>query len=207
LKDSAFLIRRLLSVSDGTNSAGYSYIANSALVGQISFTNNGTLQMTTSNTFDNLNRRLTITNLPVGSSAIGFAYAYNAANQRTAVTNTDSTRWVYSYDSLGQVISGKKYWSNGSLVAGQQFEYTFDDIGNRKTTSEGGDNDGANLRGANYHANSLNQYTNRDVPGYVNVIGTANSNSIISSWTANGAYGTATRKGVKGSPIRAGVNR
>src|SRR5260221_96239 len=131
--------------------------------------------MTTSNTFDNLNRRLTITNQPVGSSAIGFAYAYNSANQRSAVTNADSTRWVYSYDSLGQVISGKKYWSNGSLVAGQQFEYTFDDIGNRKTTSEGGDNDGANLRGANYHANSLNQDTNRDVTGYVNVIVTANS--------------------------------
>jgi hypothetical protein len=37
------------------------------------------------------------------------------------------------YDSLGQVISGKKYWADGTPVAGQQFEYTFDDIGNRLT--------------------------------------------------------------------------
>jgi len=76
-------------------------------VGQISFTNNGTLRMTASNTFDNLTDCSRSPNQPVGSSAIGFAYAYNTANQRTAVTNADSTRWVYSYDSLGQVISAR----------------------------------------------------------------------------------------------------
>ena len=32
-----------------------------------------------------------------------FTYAYNAANQRTAVTHEDNTRWDYGYDALGQV--------------------------------------------------------------------------------------------------------
>ena len=31
-------------------------------------------------------------------------------------------------DALGQVKSGKRYWSDGTAVAGQQFDYAFDDI-------------------------------------------------------------------------------
>jgi hypothetical protein len=71
------------------------------------------------------------------------------------------------------VISGKKYWSDGTPVAGQQFQYGFDDIGNRTSTAQGGDQWGANLRYASYGANSLNQYTNRTVPSYVDVLGSA----------------------------------
>ena len=92
-----------------------------------------------------------------------FSYAYNAANQHTALTNTDSSRWSYGYDSLGQVTSGKRYCSDGAIVAGQQFEYGFDDIGNRLTSAVGGDQWGANLRYQNYAANNLNQYTQRTV--------------------------------------------
>ena len=44
-------------------------------------------------------------------------------------------RTKYNYDLLGQVNSGKKYWADGTPVAGQQFEYGFDDIGNRKSTT------------------------------------------------------------------------
>ena len=56
--------------------------------------------------------------------------------------------------ALGQVISGKKYWSDGTPVAGQQFEYGFDDIGNRHQTRAGGDANGANLREAGYSVNT-----------------------------------------------------
>src|SRR5207237_4219949 len=56
-------------------------------------------------------------------------------------------------------------------VAGQQFEYAFDDIGNRTSTKAGGDEHGANLRYASYTANNLNQYTNREVPGFVDIMG------------------------------------
>ena len=108
-----------------------------------------------------------------------FRYAYNQANQRTQVTNTDNSHWVYQYDKLGQVTAGKKYWSDGTPVAGQQFTYNFDDIGNRQSTASGGDPSGASLRPASYTANNLNQYTSRDVPGYVTELGSANSNATI----------------------------
>lgn len=82
---------------------------------------------------------------PSADTAVSFNYQQNSANQRVAITNADNSRWVYTYDNLGQVVSGKKYWSDGTPVAGQQFEYTFDDVGNLKSTATGGDQSGANL--------------------------------------------------------------
>jgi hypothetical protein len=38
----------------------------------------------------------------------------------------------WAHDNLGQVSSGKRSWQDGTPVAGQQFEYAFDDLGNRK---------------------------------------------------------------------------
>jgi hypothetical protein len=76
-------------------------------------------------------------------------------------------------------LSGKKYWADGTPIAGQQFTYNFDDIGNRKTTASGGDSSGANLRSANYTNNVLNQIIGRDVPGYVSVLGSANPNATV----------------------------
>src|SRR5262249_46321341 len=70
-------------------------------------------------------------------------------------------------------ISGKKYWPDWTPVAGQQFEYSFDDIGNRKQTKAGGDDAGAGLRSAAYGANPLNQYTNREVPSAFDALGVA----------------------------------
>jgi len=170
---------RLSTVSSGNNTATYSYLANSPLVGQIAFANNGAVTMTTTKQYDYLNR-LTAINGSTGVSPVSsFKYAYNSANQRTQVTNTDTSYWSYQYDKLGQVISGKKYWANGTPVAGQQFTYDFDDIGNRQSTASGGDPSGANLRPANYSANNLNQYTSRDVPGYAEITGSATPNATI----------------------------
>jgi RHS repeat-associated protein len=170
---------RLSTVSDGTNSATYTYVANSPLVNQIAFQQNSTTRMTTTKTYDFLNRLTAIQSSAGVSPDASFNYNYNSANQRTTATNADNSYWVYQYDSLGQVISGKKYWTDGTPVAGQQFTYNFDDIGNRKTTASGGDQSGAGLRPAFYSANNLNQYTSRDVPGYVNVLGSANSNATV----------------------------
>jgi hypothetical protein len=58
-------------------------------------------------------------------------------------------------------------------VAGQQFEYSFDDIGNRKQSGGGGDEWGGRLSYQNYNANTLNQYTTPTVPGFVEVQGAA----------------------------------
>ncbi len=128
---------------------------------------------------------------------MSFNYQQNSANPRVAITNADNSRWVYTYDNLGQVVSGKKYWSDGTPVAGQQFEYTFDDIGNRKSTATGGGQSGGNLRTAGYTNNALNQLTSRTVPGFLNVLGTATNTAIVSLWCKESAalYTSTTRKG------------
>lgn len=172
-------VSRLLSVADGTNSATYSYVANSPFVSQIVFTNSGTLRMTTTKSYDYLNRLTSIQSSAGASTVASFSYANNLANQRTSVTNVDNSYWVYQYDSLGQVTSGKKYWSDGTPVAGQQFTYKFDDIGNRTNAAFGGDQTGANLRLANYTNNTLNQLTSRDVPGYANILGEATNTAAV----------------------------
>ena len=74
--------------------------------------------MTTTRQFDGLNRLKQITSQPSADNAVSFNYAYNQANQRTSITNGDGSRWAFAYDNLGQVISGKKYWSDGTPVAG-----------------------------------------------------------------------------------------
>ena len=174
-------------MSDGANSATYSYLANSPLIGQITFQHNGATKMTTTRQYDYLNRLLSISTLPSSSLPQSRAYTYNAANQRTRVKLADSSYWVYRYDSLGQVTSGKKYWSDGTAVAGQQFEYGFDDIGNRTGTKAGGDQSGAGLRPATYSANTLNQYTSRTVPGAVDILGIANAGGTVTV-NGKGAY-------------------
>jgi YD repeat-containing protein len=142
--------------------------------GQVQFTNNGVRRMVTTKQYDNLNRLRQISNTGgTGSTLASFAYTYNDANQRVRVTLADGSYWLYEYDRLGQVIAGRKYWSDGTPVAGQQFEYGFDDIGNRKVARRGGDENGWNLRQSLYTANLLNQYSQRTVPGYVDILGIA----------------------------------
>jgi RHS repeat-associated protein len=165
---------RLLTVTDGTNNATYGYLANSPLVGTVTCKSNTTTRMTTTRQYDFLNRLQSISSAPSGASPISFGYLYNDANQRIQRTESDASRWAYEYDKLGQVTSGKRYRSDGSPVPGQQFEYGFDDIGNRTSTKAGGDANGANLRSATYTPMPTNTYSSRTVTGAVDVVGLAN---------------------------------
>jgi RHS repeat-associated protein len=149
---------RLQTVSDGTYSATYSYLANSPLVEQITFKQSTTTRMTTIKQYDNLNRLRTISSVPSGSSAVTFQYQYNDANQRRRNTEASGDYWSYQYDTLGQVSSGKKYTSGGTPISGRQFEYDFDDIANRDYTFADGTT-------TDYTANLLNQYTTRVTGG------------------------------------------
>jgi hypothetical protein len=76
---------RLQTVSSGNNSGTYSYLANSPLVDHILFQQNGQERMTTSNTFDSLNRLTRIQSRAGILPASDFSYQYNAANHRTRV--------------------------------------------------------------------------------------------------------------------------
>ena len=102
----------------------------------------------------------------------------------TPLSLADGSYWVYRYDALGQVLSGRRYWADGSAVAGHQFDSRFDDIGNRDTTG------GRASAASDYTANRRNQYTSRTVPPYVDVLGLANPTTNV---TVNGNI--AMRKG------------
>jgi len=153
-------------------------------VSQITFSNSSVRRMTTTKQYDSLNRLTSISSVPTASSAVSCAYSYNGANQRIRTTEADGTYWVYDYDSLGQLTTGHKFWSDGTPVAGQHFDYAFDAIGNRVQTLAGGDQNGWNQRAATYNANNLNQYTQRIVPGAVDIMGlraclkTASNNAV-----------------------------
>jgi len=176
-------VSRLKSVSDGTNSATYTYVTNSSLIDNIVFAQNGVTRATIKKQYDLLNR---LTNIVATTNAVtvfSSFYTFNNANQRTTNCQADGSRWVFGYDSLGQLNSAKKYWSDGTAVAGQQFEYVFDDIGNRRTVSEGGNAAGTGLRQAAYSPTLLNQDSQRTVPNSVDVIGNANQSATV---TVNG---------------------
>ena len=144
---------------EGTYSGLYGHLAKSPLWGTLTFKQGSTVKATTSREFDRLNRLLVMTTTPGIGAGWSSRYAYNTANQRTRRTDFEGSYWVYEYDALGQVISGKRFWADGSPVAGQQFEYAYDDIGNPTSSKEGGDASGLNLRSVGYTRNDVNQDT------------------------------------------------
>lgn len=74
---------------------------------------------------------MAITHTPSSGKDLSYVDPYNLAGQRTRHTDADSSYWVNEYDKLGQVVSGGRYWSDGTPVAGQQYAYAYGDIGNR----------------------------------------------------------------------------
>jgi RHS repeat-associated protein len=113
----------------------------------------------------------------VGSAPVtSHSYQYDALNRRTQATLEDGSWWQYGYDDRDELTSANRHWAswqNNTPVSGQQFNYAYDNIGNRQTASFGGDTNGANLRTIAYTNNSLNQYIGILTPSYANIIGAA----------------------------------
>lgn len=107
-------------------------------------------------------------------------YAYDPLNRRTRATLEDGSAWAWDFNDRNEVTAGRRLWADQAVVAGQQFEYGFDDIGNRKMTKQGGDQSGSSLRLATYSPNTLNQYTSRSVPAAADVVGLANAGATVS---------------------------
>jgi len=170
---------RFSNVVNGVYLANYSYHPNSSLLDESAWSNDGAERLIESRQYDFLNRIQVLSQSTNTSSLSSSRYEYNKANQRTLQRQHDGSRWSYAYDSLGQLSVGKRYWGDGTPVAGQQFAYTYDDIGNRLTASAGGDSQGNDIRTAVYEPNEANQYTNRTVSGTVDIIGIANAQSEV----------------------------
>lgn len=78
--------------------------------------------------YDNLNRLSYLKNQGPGGVISGYAYTLNAAGIRTGVTENDSSRVTYTYDSLYRLKSERRSGMHPDTIS-----YTYDAVGNRLT--------------------------------------------------------------------------
>jgi YD repeat-containing protein len=184
---------RLNMVSNGAQAALYGYLPNSDRLQTTAFHSSGSPVMTTTRAWE-WGERLSSIHNPVGTpstaSVTSHSYLYDALHRRTQATLEDGSSWQYEYNDRNELTGGKRSWQDWTPVAGQQFEYAFDNIGNRTSSKAGGDANSANLRTTTYAANALNQYTTVTTPGYKDVLGAALATNSV---TVNS--GSCSRKG------------
>jgi RHS repeat-associated protein len=147
--------------------AEFSIEPNSRMISKTEFYQDQTLRLEVERQRDALDRLGYI-----GSSAASFTYDYNAANQRSQVTTEDDYYWNWGYDDLGQLETAKRHRPNGLTVLGHDFAFTHDTIGNRTQAVRNG-------TPSSYTPNLLNQYEEREVPGLIHILGTAEPEATI----------------------------
>jgi YD repeat-containing protein len=169
--------------------------------------------LTTERVVDGLGRlsRITQTN-GLGVVVASDVYTYDARHRRIKSTRADGNAWNYAYNDRNEVTSGGKANNTGTALAGYQYGYAYDAIGNRDNTTTNG-------RVAYYTANNLNQYASREVPGAIDVLGEAPTDTLVkvngfstsrqgTSWsatvpvtnTSGPVYQAITAKGYKADP-------
>ena len=158
------LAGRIQSVSDGSWRATYSYAPDGRTINGRTVQNGGVPTLVVTNTYDGLDRLLSVHNSTRSGAVRASTYTYNAANQRTRMDLADGTSWRYGYDALGQLTNGVKVFSDGDPMGAMNFRYAFDTIGNRRDVSLP---IGIQTEPETYAANALNQYTSRTVPSYL----------------------------------------
>ncbi len=164
---------RIATVSDGTNTAEYTRLSGTNLLNSVVVKQGEATKLNTTKNYDAFNRLLSTSSV-AGAATRTYTYEYNDKDQRTKLTLADGSYWLYTYDEKGQVTSGIKKDAAGNAIAGQSFNYTFDDIGNRKTATEG-------MTGMDsaYSSNNVNQYTQRTIPGAVPIAGSAATDATV----------------------------
>lgn len=158
---------RLATITQGSRVATYTHGDALQTIDQVRIETSGTERYRLSRTHDLLGR---VTRIDTQGNETALHarrdYLHNNANQRTEVTEDSGRKWNFDYDSLGQVTAAQKLDAASEVLPGFDFGYTFDDIGNRSSTT-------VNDRTASYNTNTINQYTQRDYPGAVDVRGYA----------------------------------
>jgi RHS repeat-associated protein len=158
---------RLSVVTSGVDSTTYTYAANSGLVTGTSTARGGVSRLAVTSQYNAL-ERLTAISSATGATVISsHAYNYNLLNHRTESLLENGSKWDHQYDNMGQVTAGEKSNESAWPVPGMKFGYSFDGIGNRSSSTING-------RTGSYAANVANQYTERQVPGAIDVRGKVN---------------------------------
>jgi hypothetical protein len=155
---------------DGSNvlhTFDYVYKPGTPFIQSVAFFRETNLVMTQTYTRDSLGRLAGAgAQLAGGATLNAVGYQFDILTRRFQADLAVGSRWNYVYNTRSEVTSGKRRLSSGNLAGGQEFEYDYDDIGNRTLARSGGDGTGARLRESTYApANALNQLTTRTVPG------------------------------------------
>jgi RHS repeat-associated protein len=174
---------RLNAVTNGAVRVSYSYLPKSDLVQTITGKSNTTTVLTTTKRWEYGGRLAAISHSTNGAPIQAFDYGYDNLQRRVRSTWADGSSWYYGYDDRDQVTSGKRAWSDSIAVAGQQYEFGYDAIGNRLQQKSGGDAGGLNLRTTTYTNNALNELTGLGTPSSLDVIGSAYATATV---TING---------------------
>lgn len=179
---------RLAGATSGPNAVSYNYLAGSGWVGGKTFRHSGSVRLSTTTTYDRLNRLESVQSAPSAGAAFARTYAFDAANQRIRATREDQTYWSYRYDALGQVVAGGRNLADGTAIPGHDFGWSYDDIGNRRTASVNG-------AVSAFTVNPLNQYTRRTVPGVLDVLGAAAPGATVTVSVNGGTPLPVSRQG------------
>jgi YD repeat-containing protein len=173
----------------------YTFASGKPFVGSVTFSEASAPVMTQTYSHDSLGRLDgSSATLQGGASVFGVSYLFDNLDRRYKATLADSTWWDYGYNNRGEVTSSKRRLDASTFAGGKQFEYGFDDLGNRLVARFGGDASGANLSVSSYSpANALNQLTSRTVPGAIWLTGEA-PDTLTLFGAAEGAAFTVTRQ-------------
>jgi len=183
--DSMFRLSSVSSLLPGASvpvASSYSRVSDTSLLSSTSISNGSSNVLTVNRSYDSLNRLTSISSLCASVPVASFTYVYNNSDRRSKATLADSSYWEYGYDDKGQVTSGRKYSSTGQPINGQEFEYSYDQIGNRKYEQRNGNR-------SEYTANEANQYTQRTVPRKVDITGSAEADADVAIYQLSKADG------------------
>jgi RHS repeat-associated protein len=165
---------RIKGVTNGTRDVTYGYLADSDLISTTTSRSAGSTVLTATRRWDYGYRLKSIDNVIKGVGSVSsHEYIHDKLDRRRRAHLADGSAWEYTYNDRDEVTRAGRFWSDFTPVAGQQFEFGYDPIGNRTVAREGGDQYGLNLREEGYGGNNLNQITVRTNSGASEVIGAA----------------------------------
>ncbi len=159
----------LENVTKGNWSSKYTYEADTRLIDEIVQKRGETTVLTTNRDYDGYKRLYSITSAAGSSSTVSYTYHYNGAGQRDTITRENGDYWDISYQGDGQLGTAVKKNSANEAYPGYNYAYNFTGIGTRSKIAI---NDTVSMdREADYDSNALNQVEEREVPGFVDVLG------------------------------------
>jgi len=171
---------RLATVRGGELAAHYRYEGAERRPAQLAVVDETRPLLFASRQYDDLHRlrRLSWHNGMIRGAFESWAdeeYGRDAYGRVASIRRRDGTEWVYRYNAAGEVAAARRHMAPGSseLVAGHQFSYSYDGLGNRIATGRGGDPGGGGLRPATYAPDALNRYGRIEQAGGVDVTGRA----------------------------------